>query len=158
MKVSHARDLARRPTRHAGSLRRTARYLAVGLASTALDLTLFAVLQIYVGLPSLIANTASYGSGIVGNYALQRSWTFRDRTGPGRALGKQFAQFLVVSLMALALNNLLVLAPGAAAVRLIGSVTFGLMLAKLGATGVGTLWGLAANTLWTFRPATPAGH
>jgi putative flippase GtrA len=128
---------------------RALRFAAVGVVGTALDLGLFALLHLSLGMAALPANTISYSAGIVNNYLLHRRWTYADR--PRRPTGAQFCQFALVSLSALALNNLIVLwlSPGLGA--LLGRADLGAVAAKLLATSVGMVWNFAANTAWTFR-------
>ena len=118
------------------------RFLAVGMLGTFIDLALFAGLHAWLGVPTLAANTLSYGAGIVNNFAWHRCWTFADRAR--KSGSAQFAQFAAVSLSALLLNNLLVL--------LLAS-SCGALVAKLCATGVGLGWNFVVNNLWTFRAA-----
>jgi putative flippase GtrA len=131
------------------SLRSAARFLAVGALGTLVDLGLFTALNLLMGVPALLANTVSYSAGIVNNYLLHRAWTYSSR--PKQAASGQFARFAMVSLSALALNNLLVLIltplfsefvflPGGAA-----------LLAKLCAIGVGMVWNFLMNHFWVFR-------
>ena len=90
-----------------GTLRCLPRFVMVGLLGTLLDIGLFTLLRVRIGMPTLAANTIWYSAGIVNNYVLHRRWTYADR--PRKALGAQFSQFAAVSLSALLLNNLLVL-------------------------------------------------
>jgi putative flippase GtrA len=88
-------------------IRSISRFLVVGMLGTLIDITLFAGLHTWLGVPTLAANTISYSAGIVNNFGLHRYWTFADRAR--QAASAQFSRFAVVSLSALMLNNLLVL-------------------------------------------------
>ena len=118
---------------------RLPRFLAVGAVGTLVDFALFVSLQTWVGVPTLAANTFSYSVGIVNNFVWHRRWTWAHAR---KTLGAQFAQFVVISLSALALNNVLVLwlAP-----------VSGAAVAKILATGIGVGWNFFANHFWTFR-------
>lgn len=128
-------------------LRRFGRFLAVGALGTALDFGLLAALKL-AGLPTLLANSLSFSAGVLNNYVGNRRWTFADR--PRRPWRSQLAQFALVSLVGLALNNLIVLSfegilawPGVP----------GYLPAKVLATGVVVFWNYLANRCWTFAPA-----
>jgi putative flippase GtrA len=128
--------------------RRILRLSAVGAAGTVLDILLFSVLHLGLGLPSLAANTFSYCAGMVNNFLMHRNWTFADR--PQRAAGPQFLQFLAIGIMALALNDFLVwrLAQPLSAFLQSGQAA---LAAKFAATAIGTGLTFAANNFWTFR-------
>lgn len=124
------------------------RFMAVGVVSTLLDVVLFTVLHLAFGVPTLAANTFSYSAGIVNSYLLHRRWTFSDR--PRQPFGRQFSQFLVVSVSALLLNNLIVLLFTPPLGALLQNAAFGAVAAKLAATGMGMVWNYLANSIWTF--------
>lgn len=130
-------------------LPRTARFLAVGIVGTLVDLSLFAILNIRIGLPTLTANTLSYSAGIVNNYVLHRHWTFGDRSR--QAIGAQFFRFALVSLSALVLNTLLVLFLTPRFETLFADATRAAVLAKICATGAGLGWNFLVSHFWIFR-------
>ena len=130
-------------------LRRIARFVVVGALCTLVDLVLFALLRGPVGLPTLVANTLAYSAGIFCNYTLSRNWTYHD--AQHKALGTQFAQFLIVSLSALLLNNLLVLLLEKPLGQLFNATEYGYLLAKTCATVVVVFWSFFANRFWTFN-------
>ncbi len=127
---------------------RIGRFATVGLLGTALDIGIFTLLHVGMGVPVLPANTISYSTGIINNYILHRRWTFSDRAS--RALGTQFAQFLAVSLSALLLNSLIVLLLAPLFGQALGHSGLADLAAKLGATVVSMCWNLVANNFWTF--------
>lgn len=139
-------------TRSAETLRSAGRFLAVGIVGTLVDFSLFAGLSLRIGLPPWQANTFSYSAGILNNYILHRRWTFAHRLQ--KDAGRQFAQFLGVSLSALALNNLMVLLLTEPLSALLGGSAPGAVGAKLCAIGLGVVWNFLANSLWTFRSGT----
>jgi putative flippase GtrA len=114
---------------------------------------LLAGLNGWLGLPALAANTLSYSAGIVNGYLLNRRWTYGDRPHPRRAAGAQFAQFVMVSLVALLINNVVVLSLTPPLSALLSS-TYGLLLAKAAAVGVCLGWNFLLNHFWTFRAET----
>jgi putative flippase GtrA len=132
-------------------LQHVLRFMTVGAVGTVIDVVLFATLRVGLGIPALLANTVSYGSGTVNNYVLHRRWTFAG--GPSKAIRVQFAQFILVSLSALLANNLLLVALEPGFDRLFASSEFGELCAKACAMGAGMCLSFLANHLWTFRNA-----
>jgi putative flippase GtrA len=133
------------------TLRRISCFLLVGMLGTLIDITLFTALHVWLGVPTLLANTISYSAGIVNNFVLHRRWTFAEQ--PRRAMRVQFAQFAGISLGALMLNNLLVLLLAPSFGALLAHAGYGALLAKVCATVVGAGWNFLANNIWTFRNA-----
>lgn len=131
---------------------RFGRYLTVGMLSTLIDFGLFAGLTGWLGLPALTANTLSYSAGIINGYVLNRWWTYGDETQATsrRTLAAQFVQFALVSLVALIVNNTLVLCLTPALKTLTGPA-YGQLLAKAIATLVSLGWNFLLNHFWTFR-------
>ena len=85
---------------------RALKFGAVGIANTALDVGLFSVLTLVVGIQAPAANVVSYSSGIALSFALNRAWTFRDRNRqrPWQRLGL----FATGNLVGLALSTAVV--------------------------------------------------
>jgi putative flippase GtrA len=131
------------------TVRSLARFLVVGMLGTIIDFSLFALMNVLFGVPTLAANTLSYSAGIINNYFFHRYWTFVTR--PHKAAGKQFSQFVGVSLSALVINNLLVLLFTSWFSTLFSDTAIGAVFAKAFAIGVGMIWNFLANHLWTFR-------
>ena len=127
---------------------RFARFLTVGALGTALDFGLLTVLKL-AGVSTLLANSFSFTAGVVNNFTWNSRWTFSDRRN-----GKwteQFFQFLLVSMVGLALNNAIVLLLEAPLGAWIGDAAWGYVPAKVIATGVVVFWNYFANRNWTFR-------
>ena len=139
-------------------LQRLGRYLTVGMLSTLIDIGLFAGLTGWLALPTLTANTFSYSAGIINGYVLNRWWTYGEgtQTASRRMLGAQFVQFALVSLMALMINNTLVLLLTPALETLTGPAQ-NQLLAKAAATLVGLGWNFLLNHFWTFRTQPAKG-
>jgi putative flippase GtrA len=127
---------------------RLSRFMLVGVSGTLLDLGLLLLLKQF-GLATLFANTLSYSAGVLNNFSWNRLWTFRDaRPGKWR---QQLAQFAAVSLVGMGINTLLVLWLEAPLEGLAGHPGWGILLAKLFATGIVLFWNYFANRQWTFR-------
>ena len=140
--------LADQQTRRPAELTRFARFLTVGALGTALDFGLLAALK-FAGLPTLPANSISFTAGVANNFTWNSRWTFADRRNANWQA--QFFQFLMVSLVGLALNNAIVLLLEAPLGALIQNPDLGYAPAKFVATGAVVFWNYFANRNWTFR-------
>jgi putative flippase GtrA len=76
-------------------------------------------------------------------------WTFGDAINADWR--KQLAQFTLVSLVGLALNNLIVLSLEGIFGNILGQPQWGYLPAKVLATGVVVFWNYFANRTWTFK-------
>jgi putative flippase GtrA len=94
-------SLVQRITRRRG-VRQFVKFGIVGASGFVVNLTLFTLLQRTTALPFWLEFSVSFMVGGVSNYFLNRSWTFRSS---GHA-GREGAQFLLVSFLALLLGNL----------------------------------------------------
>jgi putative flippase GtrA len=128
---------------------RFTRFLTVGAVGTFLDFSLLSLLKA-LGLPTLIANSASFTAGVVNNFTWNRLWTFADAKQADWQ--RQLAQFILVSLVGLALNNAIILLLEVPLGSLLGQPDYGYLPAKVIATGVVVFWNYFANRYWTFRP------
>jgi putative flippase GtrA len=129
-------------------LQRFTRFLTVGAVGTFLDFGLLTLLKTF-GLSTLIANSGSFTAGVVNNFTWNRLWTFAD--AKGNDWWKQLAQFLLISLVGLALNNAIVLLLEAPLGALLRQPDYGYLPAKMIATGVVVFWNYFANRYWTFN-------
>ncbi len=132
-------------------LARFTRFLTVGALGTLLDFGLLTLLKL-AGLPTLFANSLSFTAGLINNFTWNRLWTFRDAAQANWQ--KQLAQYALVSLVGLVLNDLLVLSLETVLGTWLGQPAWGYLPAKVVATGVVVFWNYFANRTWTFR-ATP---
>jgi putative flippase GtrA len=126
---------------------RFARFMLVGIGGTLLDFLLLSIL-IFLGMPTIAANTSSYLAGVINNFLLNRFWTFPEARS--RDWKKQFLLFLAVNAMGLMLSNLLI-----GSFEPVFTVWFGrwdVIPAKIVATGIVFFWNYFANRFWTFRP------
>jgi putative flippase GtrA len=106
--------------------RQVVAFAAVSIATTVLDFALFNLLVFGDLLSPVVANTISYGSGIVASYVLNKRVTF---AGGGRdRRSHEFALFVAINLLGLALNNASVLL----ATRVAEEAPLALNVAKLG--------------------------
>ncbi len=129
-------------------MQRISRFLAVGGVGTILDFSLLTLLKL-AGLPTLFANSLSFTAGLLNNFTWNRLWTFNDIVQTDWR--KQFAQFTLISLFGLALNNFIVLSLENVLGNILGQPEWGYLPAKMIATGVVVFWNYFANRMWTFK-------
>jgi putative flippase GtrA len=129
-------------------IQRFSRFLVVGAVGTFLDFGLLTLLKL-AGLPTLLANTFSFSAGLINNFTWNRLWTFGDAERID--WHRQLAQFTMVSLIGLALNNLIVLSLESLLGDMLGQPQWGYLPAKVIATGVVVFWNYFANRKWTFK-------
>ena len=129
-------------------IERFSRFLAVGAVGTLLDFSLLTLLKL-AGLPTLLANSLSFTAGLVNNFTWNRLWTFGDAIQPDWR--RQLVQFTAVSLVGLALNNLIVLSLEGIFGAMLYQPDWGYLPAKVIATGVVVFWNYFANRMWTFK-------
>lgn len=127
---------------------RFTRFLTVGAVGTLLDFSILTVLKL-AGLPTLFANSLSFTAGLLNNFTWNRLWTFGDIVKADWC--RQLAQFTLVSLIGLTLNNLIVLSLEGILGTLLGQPQWGYLPAKVIATGVVVFWNYFANRTWTFK-------
>lgn len=127
---------------------RFARFLAVGAVGTILDFGILTLLKL-AGLPTLTSNSISFTAGLLNNFTWNRLWTFGESLKTD--WHEQLAKFTLVSLVGLALNNLIVLSLEDIFGIILGQPQWGYMPAKVLATGVVVFWNYFANRTWTFK-------
>ena len=120
---------------------RALKFGAVGIANTLLDVALFSLLTLLAGVPAVAANIASYSSGIGLSFALNRTWTFRDRQR--RRTWIQLILFFAGNLLGLALSTTVV----ALLVK-----AWGPIFAKAASLAVTFAWNYLFSNLIVFRP------
>jgi len=136
-------------------LARFIRFMTVGALGTFLDFSLLLMLKSF-GASTLIANSLSFSAGVVNNFTWNRLWTFADAR---RAKwGWQLAQFVLVSLAGLGMNNIIVLFLESPMGETLGNPEYGYLPAKFIATVVVVFWNYFANRFWTFRDLSTALH
>ena len=132
---------------HKKEITRFSRFLVVGAIGTTLDFTILTLLKL-AGIPTLIANSLSFSAGLANNFTWNRLWTFGDVQSDWR---KQLAQYTLISLIGLVLNDLIVLSLEDVLGSLLSQPEFGYLPAKVVATGVMVFWNYFANRTWTFK-------
>ena len=86
------------------SARQFAKFCIVGAFGVVVNLCVFSVLAVGLGLAPPLAATVSFGAAVCANYFWNRAWTFRHERGDIRWQG---ARFLLTSIAALSVNVLI---------------------------------------------------
>ena len=140
---------------HKKELTRISRFLSVGAIGTVLDFSILTLLKL-AGLPTLIANSFSFTAGLVNNFTWNRLWTFGEAVQSDWR--KQLMQYALISLVGLALNDLIVLSLETVLGSMFSQPEFGYLPAKIIATGVVVFWNYFANRTWTFKTINREVH
>lgn len=124
------------------------RYLVVGLANTALDLALFTLLAVALGVAPVLANVTSTVVVMTISFFVNRAWVFRAESAGLRS----YVGFVSVTLFSgLVLQSLVILGVIAAAGAVIPDLSDGLV--EPGAKLVAMAVGMVSNFLgyrWVF--------
>jgi putative flippase GtrA len=144
---------------------RFAKFCVVGIIGTFIDFGLLNLLYNVLGVHQILSNIVSVSTATVNNYTWSRFWVYPETKN--QAGGRNFFQFIVVSVIALGLNTSILwatdqwilgemgllrslVAPVATWIGVEHSV-FSSNAAKVIATGIVLFWNFFANRLWTFR-------
>ena len=143
---------------HANERRRFLKFALVGSLGAGVDFAVFNLLTLLTPLPALPASILSFLTAATHNFLWHRFWTFPDsRT---KAMGHQWVQFVVVSVIGLSirtplfalLEKPLVALFTRLALPLPLTPTFlGHNLALAIVIGIVMVWNFIANRLWTFN-------
>lgn len=74
-----------------------------GMSGLVIDFTVTWLLKDELHLNKFLANAAGFSAAVISNYVINRLWTFSERERT--KVSKQFASFLMVSLIGLLLNS-----------------------------------------------------
>lgn len=127
---------------------RFSQFLIVGAVGTLLDFSLLTLLKL-AGLSTLFANSFSFTAGLINNFTWNRLWTFQETAHLNWR--RQLVQFTVISLIGLALNNVIVLSLEQPLGAILDQPEWGYLPAKAIATSVVVFWNYFANRKWTFK-------
>jgi putative flippase GtrA len=81
------------------------RFAIVGAIGAAIDIGIFNILSSFLKIPALTAQAVSFSVAVVSNFIWNRFWTYPDSRN--KAVLGQMMQFLLVSLIGLALRTLI---------------------------------------------------
>lgn len=139
--LSHPSHLARLSTLLFAHLWKMCKFGAVGVLNTTIDMGLFWLLHVKLGIPFIIANLISYSVGMLNSFILNKRWTFVDTRDQG-SIGRQLPTFLAINALSLGLSSLILW---------VCIEPMGAMTAKLLATAVSFLVNFWANRTFVFR-------
>jgi putative flippase GtrA len=122
-------------------LRQPSRFAMVGAFNTALDFAIFSALVYGIGLSPVPSNVTSYSAGVIASFFLNRRWTFATASD-GQRISRQFANFLVVNILGVALSTMIVW---------IASQMTTPLVAKFGSTIVTLIWNYCGSLRFVFR-------
>lgn len=130
------------------------KFLVVGTIGFGVDFGLLAFLVEVVGLVPVVANTFSFSAAVVSNFTLNRYWTYPDSRSKRRRI--QLIQFGMVSIIGLAINNLILFFLQHPFDALLHAVHAppglgGYIPAKMVATIVVLFWNFFINRFWTYN-------
>ena len=106
------------------TLFQAARYGAVGLLNTGIDVGLFFLLINFAHLGPIIANVISYSAGAANSFLINRYWTFSGRAASG-STAREAAIFAAVTLFGLGVSvvTIILVQPAAGVIAAKGAAT-----------------------------------
>ncbi|HYZ18267.1 MAG TPA: GtrA family protein [Gaiellaceae bacterium] len=137
--LTHVRDRATRALRRPHNWVQLAKFSTVGATGYAVNLAVYTTL-VHAGLHYNVAALCSFLVAVTNNYTWNRLWTFRGQRGH---IAYQGIRFLIVSLCALAANELLLTA--------LVAVGVGKIVAQAIAVVLVMPINFVGNKLWSFR-------
>jgi putative flippase GtrA len=162
------------PSRHRDVLKQFVKFCLVGAVSTAINVKLFSVLMAQ-GLDVNLSHVCAFTIAVTNGFFLNRAWTFRNSRS--RGMERQYAMFVAVNIVGLALSWMVMRLVGAWLIHWDASHSWllqsdlshrlaGLLnartgegvnadqlahsLGELSATPLCAVWNFTANKLWTF--------
>ena len=141
--------LAHRPMTQKTSVNaRFFRFGLVGVANTATDFVLFALLVYMIGMHVAVANVLSYSAGVLQSFTINSAWTFRGLQSGGSG-SRRFAAFCIVNVASLAVTTGLVW---------LLSLTMPALLAKAVSVGAGFLMNFQLTRRLVFERRSVTGN
>jgi putative flippase GtrA len=131
----------------------------VGAIGAVVDFGVFNLLRGAVGIPAAIAQAFSFSAAVVSNFLWNRYWTYPDSRS--KPVGRQAFQFLLVSLVGLAIRTGVFVLVQPATISLAESLlpddasssqilAIGENMALVVAVLVVLLWNFVINRVWTY--------
>ena len=131
----------------------------VGAIGAVVDFGVFNLLRGAVGVPAVIAQAISFSAAVVSNFLWNRYWTYPDSRS--KPVGRQAFQFLLVSLVGLAIRTGVFVLVQSATISLAESLlpddasssqilAIGENMALVVAVLVVLLWNFVINRVWTY--------
>lgn len=117
------------------------KYMLVGASSAVIDICLLFIFVEYVRIPLLLAATLAFFIAVGNGFFWNKRWTFKN-TGPHA--GRQYAKFLLTSLVGLGITLLLLS-------FFVYTLKLWYLVAKMLVTVIVFFWNFTVNRFWTFR-------
>lgn len=124
------------------------KFAIVGTSGAVVDFGVLNLLHLVFGFSKFWANTCSFTLAVINNFTWNRLWTFPESRE--RPLKSQLAQFALVNVAGLAINQIVFLS--------LDRYVFGPLLGPLGynvakaiAIIVVLFWNFGVNRVWTYR-------
>lgn len=136
-------------------VKRFIKFAIVGGIGALVDVAVLTLLVFGFHVPDYLANIISVSCAIVSNFTWNTLWTFPETRGQN-TLHKHFAQFALVNLAGLGINELVFVVSDQLffepVTRQLGfNPQLGIYPAKLFAIGIVLFWNFGINRVWTYR-------
>lgn len=129
-------------------LKRFIKFAIVGAIGMVVDLTVLTFSREIVGLPLTLAVALGFSIAVASNFTWNRFWTFPESRD--RPVASQLAQFTIINLIGLAINEVIVLGLHPLFSGLVQD-PYAYLVAKVIAIGVVLFWNFGANRVWTYK-------
>lgn len=129
-------------------IERFIKFAMVGALGMIVDLSVLTLSREALGLPLSVAVGLGFTMAVFSNFTWNRLWTFPESRE--RALGTQLAQFFIINMIGLGINELVVLGLH----PIFGSVLPdppAYLAAKIIAIGIVLFWNYFVNRKWTYK-------
>lgn len=141
---------------------RFTKFSVVGAIGAVVDFGTFNLLRSLLGVPATLAQAISFGAAVTNNFLWNRFWTYPDSRS--KPIGRQASQFLIVSMIGLAIRTAVFVLLTPAMIALANgllqtlsesstaaqAVTLGENLALVVAVVVVLFWNFLVNRYWTY--------
>ncbi len=138
-------------------IRQFSKFVVIGLMNTAIDFSILNLLMwqtgIYKGKWIILLNAIAFTVAVINSYFWNKYWTFRAKEAdePGE-IAKEFSQFIVVTLIGLAINSGIVYGVTTFIPPFFGlSLELWANLAKAAATGLSLIWNFIGYKFIVFK-------
>lgn len=135
------------------------KFAMVGVIGAVIDFGIFNLLSAAFDVPAVWASTTSFIAAVISNFLWNRYWTYPDSRS--KAIGHQLTQFILVSLVGLAIRVVLVALLEKPFIALadqllpanffLTSITVGHNVMLAFAVLVVMMWNFIANRYWTYN-------
>ena len=117
------------------------KFAIVGVANTLLDMGVFWLLSVLLGINPYISQVISYSCGMLNSYIFNRSWTFRSQA---KFFSPALLRFIILNLIMLGISTGLLFV-------LLDILAVPKMIAKVGATIITLVICFVVIRLWVFK-------